>query len=65
MLISGNPEIGTPPMQADPCAALDLPLRVLIWQQDGNTNVGYLSVDTLAVRENFYELLNDGVVAVP
>ncbi|WP_405405028.1 DUF302 domain-containing protein [Paracoccus sp. Ld10] len=50
VMIFGNPQIGTPLMQADPRAALDLPLRVLIWQQDGVTNVGYLSVDALTDR---------------
>lgn len=50
VLIFGNPQIGTPLMQADPRAALDLPLRVLIWQQDGATSVGYLSVEALAER---------------
>ena len=52
VLIFGNPQIGTPLMQADPRAALDLPLRVLIWQQDGETSVGYLSVEALAGRHN-------------
>lgn len=52
VLIFGNPQIGTPLMQADPRAALDLPLRVLIWQQDGETRVGYLSVEALAGRHN-------------
>lgn len=52
VLIFGNPQIGTPLMQADPRAALDLPLRVLVWQQDGQTNVGYLSVQALADRHD-------------
>lgn len=52
VLIFGNPQLGTPLMQADPHAALDLPLRVLIWQQDGATSLGYLSVDALAARHD-------------
>lgn len=50
VLIFGNPDVGTPLMQADPRAALDLPLRVLIWQQDSGTKVGYLSVEAFAER---------------
>lgn len=50
VLIFGNPALGTPLMQADPRAALDLPLRVLVWQGDDGTNIGYLSVDALAQR---------------
>ncbi|CAM3049816.1 DUF302 domain-containing protein [Paracoccus nototheniae] len=52
VLIFGNPQIGTPLMQADPRAALDLPLRVLVWQQGGATSVGYLSVEALAARHD-------------
>ena len=50
LLIFGNPGLGTPLMQADPRAALDLPLRVLIWQGETGTNIGYLSVEALAAR---------------
>ena len=37
-------------MQADPQVGIDLPLRMLVWAQDGRTRVGYrdprgLSVD--------------------
>ena len=53
VLIFGNPALGTPLMQADPRAALDLPLRILVWEEDGETNVGYLSTEALAAR---YEL---------
>lgn len=53
VLIFGNPQIGTPLMQADSRAALDLPLRVLIWQDEGATSVGYPSVEVLGAR---YEL---------
>jgi uncharacterized protein (DUF302 family) len=34
-LIFGNPQVGTRLMQADQRAGLDLPLRLLIWQQEG------------------------------
>ncbi len=41
VLVFGNPRVGTPPMLAQPLAALDLPLRVLIWEQDRKTRVSY------------------------
>ena len=31
MLIFGNPKAGTPLMQQEPVAGLDLPLKVLVW----------------------------------
>ena len=35
LLIFGNPAAGTPVMAASPLAALDLPLKVLVWADDG------------------------------
>jgi uncharacterized protein (DUF302 family) len=37
LVIFGNPAGGTPVMVAAPLAALDLPLRVVIWDDDGQT----------------------------
>lgn len=39
VLVFGNPRIGTPAMVSRPLAALDLPLRVLVWEQDGRAHV--------------------------
>jgi uncharacterized protein (DUF302 family) len=42
ILLFGNPRAGTPLMAAAPTAALDLPLKVLIWEvADGTVWVGY------------------------
>jgi len=32
LLIFGNPKAGTPPMLATPSIALDLPLKILVWE---------------------------------
>jgi uncharacterized protein (DUF302 family) len=40
LIVFGNPRVGTPLMQAVPTAALDLPLKVLVWQ-DGDHRVWY------------------------
>lgn len=51
VLIFGSPKAGTPLMVASPLVALDLPLRVLVWQdQDGHTWVSYTSIAYLAER---------------
>ncbi|AZY50607.1 DUF302 domain-containing protein [Bordetella avium] len=39
VLIFGNPKAGTPLMLAEPDVALDLPLRVLVREREGKTEV--------------------------
>jgi uncharacterized protein (DUF302 family) len=50
VVIFGSPEAGTPVMQSVPLAALDLPLKVLIWDDDGTTRIAYTDPDALAAR---------------
>lgn len=50
LVIFGNPAAGTPVMQAVPLAALDLPLKLLIWADGGQTNVSYVPPGALAAR---------------
>jgi uncharacterized protein (DUF302 family) len=50
VVIFGSPKAGTPVMQAVALAALDLPLRVLIWDDDGHTRVSYTAPGALAAR---------------
>jgi uncharacterized protein (DUF302 family) len=52
LVIFGNPAAGTPVMAASPLAALDLPLKVLIWSDDGQTKVSYYPPATLAARHH-------------
>ncbi len=47
LLIFGNPTLGTPALQADPRAGLALPLKVLIYEHDGQTFVAYEDTDDL------------------
>jgi uncharacterized protein (DUF302 family) len=56
LVIFGSPAAGTPVMAAAPLAALDLPLKVLIWDDSGQTKVTYYSPDELAAR---YQLSAD------
>src|ERR1019366_3717418 len=41
LVIFGSPAAGTPVMQASPLSALDLPLKVLVWDDGGQTKVSY------------------------
>ncbi|GHO88675.1 DUF302 domain-containing protein [Dictyobacter formicarum] len=51
VLIFGDPKVGTPLMVASPLIALELPLKVLIWQSDNNhVWVSYPSVSYLTAR---------------
>ena len=50
LLIFGNTNVGTPLMQADPRVGIELPLRMLIWQDDDGTHVGYFDPRELAGR---------------
>src|SRR5258705_9593133 len=44
LLIFGNPKAGTPLMLAAPSIAIDLPLKILIWEDGaGRTQVSYNS----------------------
>jgi len=50
LVIFGSPAAGTPVMAAAPLAALDLPLKVLIWDDDGQAKVSYSAPAWLAAR---------------
>src|SRR6266513_5150317 len=41
LVIFGSPAAGTPVMEAAPLAALDLPLRVLVWADGHQTKLTY------------------------
>jgi uncharacterized protein (DUF302 family) len=51
LLIFGNPAAGTPVMAAAPLSALDLPLKILVWQDDdGAVWMTHLDPAWLAAR---------------
>ena len=53
MVIFGSPAAGTPVMAAAPLAALDLPLKILVWAEDeGQTRVSYYAPASLAARHH-------------
>jgi len=50
LVIFGSPDAGTPVMDAARLAALDLPLKILIWADGSRTNVTYYSPAAIAAR---------------
>ncbi len=51
VVLFGNPRAGTPLMQNDPRIGIELPLRILVWDADGGTLVGYN--DPRDLRRNY------------
>jgi uncharacterized protein (DUF302 family) len=64
LVIFGSPAAGTPVMAASPLAALDLPLKVLVWDDDGQTKVSYYSPDALAARHHLGADLAGNLAAI-
>jgi uncharacterized protein (DUF302 family) len=53
LLIFGSPKAGTPVMVAAPSIAIDLPLKILVWEDaDGKVWISYNSADYLRGRHN-------------
>jgi uncharacterized protein (DUF302 family) len=51
VIIFGNPQLGTPLMQSNPKVGLDLPLKVLVWEDhQGAVWIGYAAPQALAAR---------------
>jgi uncharacterized protein (DUF302 family) len=51
LVVFGNPKLGTPLMQSARTTGLDLPLKVLVWQDaDGGVNVSYVPPSVIARR---------------
>jgi uncharacterized protein (DUF302 family) len=51
VLLFGNPKLGTPLMRANRQIAIDLPMKVLVWEDDaGKVWIGYTRPETLRAR---------------
>jgi uncharacterized protein (DUF302 family) len=50
LLVFGNPKGGTPLMDSFPLVALDLPLRLLVWEEGGAVNLAYAPMSDIAAR---------------
>jgi uncharacterized protein (DUF302 family) len=50
LIVFGNPKGGTLLMQAFPRFALELPLKMLVWEDDGSVKIAYAKMSELAAR---------------
>ncbi len=50
LVLFGSPASGTPVMASSPLAALDLPLKVVVWADGDSTKVSYLAPAALAAH---------------
>ncbi|HMC58853.1 MAG TPA: DUF302 domain-containing protein, partial [Candidatus Solibacter sp.] len=65
LLIFGNPKAGTPLMMASPSVAIDLPMKVLIWEDvDGKVWISYNSPAYLQARHGLPQELVANIAVV-
>jgi uncharacterized protein (DUF302 family) len=65
LLIFGNPKAGTPLMIASPSIAIDLPLKILVWEDaDSKVRVSYNSAVYLQARHGLPPELSQNIAVV-
>jgi len=65
LLIFGSPKAGTPIMLATPSVAIDLPLKILIWEDsEGKVWVSYNSTEYLQERHGISQGLLQNIAVV-
>jgi uncharacterized protein (DUF302 family) len=64
LIVFGNPVAGTPVMDAVPLAGLDLPLKLLVWDDGGSTRVSYVTPAALAARYDLPESLSTPLAGI-
>lgn len=65
LLIFGNPKAGTPLMLASPSSAIDLPLKLLVWEDAaGKVWVSYNSPEYLRERHGLPQELMQNIAVV-
>ena len=65
LLIFGNPKAGTPLMLASPSIAIDLPMKVLVWEDaDGKVQVSYNTAAYLQSRHGLSPELAQNIAVV-
>jgi uncharacterized protein (DUF302 family) len=64
VVIFGSPVAGTPVMEAAPLAALDLPLKILIWADGDETKISYNPPAVLAARYGLSDELAGRLAAI-
>jgi uncharacterized protein (DUF302 family) len=65
LLIFGNPKGGTPLMLAAPTVALDLPLKILVWEDaEGKVWLTYNSVEFIRQRHSLAPALAANIAVI-
>jgi len=65
LLIFGNPKAGTPVMLASPTIAIDLPLKILVWEDDNSqVQISYNSSAYLQARHGLPEEFVQNIAVV-
>jgi uncharacterized protein (DUF302 family) len=65
LLIFGSPKAGTPLMVATPSIAIDLPLKILVWEDSqGKTWISYNSAEYLKERHGLPQDLLPSIAVV-
>jgi uncharacterized protein (DUF302 family) len=64
LLIFGSPSVVTSLIEAAPLAALDLPLRVVVWEDQYRTLVSYLAPAAVARQYGFDGELADALAGI-
>ncbi len=64
LVMFGSPLAGTPVMEAMPLSALDLPLKILVWDDQGSTKVSYVAPSVLAARYGLSPALSQRLAGI-
>jgi uncharacterized protein (DUF302 family) len=64
LVIFGSPKAGTEVMVAAPLVALDLPLKILVWDDEGQTRVSYTAPSGLAARYGLSDELASALAVI-
>ena len=64
LVIFGSPAAGTPVMAAAPLSALDLPLKIVVWDDAGQTKVSYTAPAAIGARYGLPDSLAANLAAI-
>src|ERR1700722_5295519 len=56
LIVFGNPKGGTPLMDAFPLVALELPLKLLVWEGSNGVEIAYVPMSEIAERYGIPEM---------
>jgi uncharacterized protein (DUF302 family) len=64
LVIFGSPAAGTPVMAAAPLSAVDLPLKIVVWDDAGQTKVSYTAPEAIGARYGLPDSLAANLAAI-